>query len=331
VTTHATERPIALAASGGGHLELLASVDDALNGHSTVWVASPGARASALAECGRTVRELPNPGRQFLKYGANLRAAVGAVLRDRPRVVVTSGAGSVVPYSLLARLTGAKVIFIETMARVTNPSASGRVLSRVASTVLVQWPEMERVYRGAIVCRPALCEAVAPSHSEGEGTFVAVGTHSEPFDRLLKLVDGAVGKGLLPQPVIAQGGVSTYKPRNFEVVAWLPPDEIEPAIERSRYVVCHAGSGVISSALRAGRRPLVLPRREGYGEHFDDHQIQLARRLDDLGLVVRIQGFDLLPEQVQAADGGPPQAALKIGFPSVDEALTTALAAAGRT
>ncbi len=328
--THATDRPIALAASGGGHLELLTSVDDALDGHSTVWVASPGARASALVECGRTVRELPNPGRKFLRYGGNLRAAVAALLKDRPRVVVTSGAGSVVPYSLLARLTGAKVIFIETMARVTNPSASGRVLSRVASTVLVQWPEMERVYKGAIVCRPALCEAVAPSRNEGQGTFVAVGTHSEPFDRLLKLVDDAVGKGLLPGPVIAQSGVSTYKPQNFEAQPWLPPDEIEPAIERSRYVVCHAGSGVISSALRAGRRPLVLPRREGYGEHFDDHQIQLARRLDDLGLIVRIQGFTLLPDQLAAADEGPPQAEIRAGFPSVDEALSTAVEALGR-
>jgi UDP-N-acetylglucosamine transferase subunit ALG13 len=321
VSNQLGRRTVHLAASGGGHLELLTSVEEALEGCTTVWVASPGARASALAACGATVRELPNPGRRITRYGANLRAAIAAVAADRPRLVVTSGAGSVVPYSVFAWLTGAKVVFIETMARVTDPSASGRVLSRIASAVLVQWPEMEEVYRGSIVCRPALCEEVAPSREQGEGTFVAVGTHSEPFNRLLKLVDKAVEEGQLPGPVVAQGGVSTYTPRNFEVVPWLPPDEIEAAIQRARYVVCHAGSGVISSALRAGRRPLVLPRRKGYGEHFDDHQIQIARRLDGLRLVVRLQGFAVTAEQVRAADAGVPAAELKVSFPSVDEAL----------
>jgi len=59
-------------------------------------------------------------------------------------------------------------------------------------------------------------------------------------------------------------------------------------MENAEYVVCHAGSGLISAALRAGRRPLVLPRLARHGEHFDDHQTQIVAKLERLGLVVAI-------------------------------------------
>jgi UDP-N-acetylglucosamine--N-acetylmuramyl-(pentapeptide) pyrophosphoryl-undecaprenol N-acetylglucosamine transferase len=313
-----------VAASGGGHLELLTWIDEALDGHERVWVVSPGSRAAALAESGATVREVPNPGRRIWKFGGNIRAAVAIVKKERPQLIVTSGAGSVVPFCVLARLAGAKVVFVETMARVSNASRSGKVLSRIASEVLVQWPEMSRVYPGSKVCRPALCEEVATARGPGWGTFVAVGTHSEPFDRLLRIVDDAVEEGLLPGPLVAQSGVSTYRPRNYRTVDWLAPYEVEAMISRSRYVVCHAGSGVISSALRGGRRPLVLPRLKRLHEHFDDHQIQLASRLGEMGLVVPLEGR-LTRDALRLAED-PPEQQFASDAPSVEEALTSALA-----
>jgi UDP-N-acetylglucosamine transferase subunit ALG13 len=61
-------------------------------------------------------------------------------------------------------------------------------------------------------------------------------------------------------------------------------------------VICHAGSGIISSALRSGRRPLVLPRRAQHGEHVDDHQLQLAGRLAGYGFAT------LLRDEITEAD-----------------------------
>jgi UDP-N-acetylglucosamine--N-acetylmuramyl-(pentapeptide) pyrophosphoryl-undecaprenol N-acetylglucosamine transferase len=60
--------------------------------------------------------------------------------------------------------------------------------------------------------------------------------------------------------------------------------------------VCHGGAGIISSALAAARRPIVVPRRASLGEHVDDHQYQLTRKLADWGLVVAVE------ERVTAAD-----------------------------
>ena len=53
--------------------------------------------------------------------------------------------------------------------------------------------------------------------------------------------------------------------------------------------MCHAGAGIISAALAAGRKPIVVPRRAALGEHVDDHQHQLASKLADWDLVVPVQ------------------------------------------
>jgi UDP-N-acetylglucosamine transferase subunit ALG13 len=315
-----------LVASGGGHLELLSWLHGALGGYRRVWVVSPGARASALVGAGESVHQIPNPGRSLSKVRANLRAALAAIRRDRPRLIITSGAGSIVPYVVLARLLGARVIFIETTARVTNASKSGRVLSRVASSVIVQWPELTRVYPGSTVCRAVFLDQASYGRAVGNGTFVAVGTHSEPFDRLLELVDDAVERGLLPGPVVAQTGVSGYRPQHYAASPWLPPAALTEAVTRARYVVCHAGSGIMLAALRAGHRPLVLPRLGRHHEHFDDHQRQLANRLAELGLIVALDG-PLTAAHLRAADAGPAAPRMP-DLPSLDDAVTSALAEA---
>jgi UDP-N-acetylglucosamine transferase subunit ALG13 len=159
----------------------------------------------------------------------------------------------------------------------------------------------------------------------GEGTFVAVGTRREPFDRLLRIVDDAVGAGLLPGPVTAQSGHSAYAPRHYDTVAWLTPEHVEEAARRARYVVCHSGSGIIGAALRNGHRPLVLPRLRCNGEHVDDHQLQIAQKLEAMGLAVALDG-PIEDADVRAAAAPLPDAARDAGAPSVADALRAAVA-----
>jgi UDP-N-acetylglucosamine transferase subunit ALG13 len=207
----------------------------------------------------------------------------------------------------MASQAGARLVYVETMARITNPSMTGRVLSRLAGDVLVQWPEMAEVYPGAEVCRPALLETIGVPAGEGRGTFVAVGTWREPFDRLLEMVDDAVRDGVLPGPVHAQTGVSAYRPRHYLAEPHLEPDELERAIAGAEVVICHAGSGIVSGSLRAGRRPLVLPRLREHGEHVDDHQVQIAGKLAEYGLA-RILGDEITREDLLAAGEPLPRA-----------------------
>ena len=315
-----------LAGSPGGHLDLLTVVGPTLDG-SRVWVTSPGPQADDLERRGEHVERLPEYGRSPVKVLPNLRNAIRVLREVRPAVVVASGASLVVPFCLLARLTGSRVVFIETTARVGDASMSGRVISRISDAVLVQWAETAARYRRSVLCRPALWEQIQLGE-EGEGTFVAVGTRHEPFDRLLRAVDEAVAAGLLPGPVIAQSGHTRYAPRTYEPVAWLNPAQIDEAARRARFVVCHSGSGIIGVALRNGRRPLVLPRLHGHGEHVDDHQVQIARKLEQMGLAVALDG-EIGAAHVAAAAAPLPEAAVA-GDPSVADALRAAMTARER-
>ena len=321
-----------LVASLGGHLELLTSTADTLDGVERVWVTSEGARAQSLRTQGDRVLTLPRLDRSSASVRTVL-AGIVLALRERPRVVVTSGAGLAVPFCLTARLLGARLVFVETMARVRTGSASGRLLSRVTRHVLVQWPELLAVYPGAVVCRPALLEEVGRlGGGGGSGTFVTVGSHDQPFERLLGMVRSAAAAHQLPEPVFVQRGVSVAEPKTttgtvstepWQDAAFITPAEFVGRVADASVVVSHGGAGAISTALRSGRRPLVVARRRESGEHVDDHQEELVAKLDQLGLIVLVGGTELTEEHVQRAttpfvwDGGEP------GLPSVGHELAS--------
>lgn len=293
-------RPVIhLACSRGGHFDLLLRHQGAFEGWRVVWVTQQSARAERLRLDGARVHVLGEWDRRRLLRTAAVTTwrSLGLVLRQRPRVVVTSGSGIVVAFCGMARLAGARVVFVETSARVRGASSSGKVLSRIAHDVIAQWDEMEDVYAGATIARTSVVEELATEPAtKGTGTIVVVGTHSQPFDRLLRMVDDAVERGVLSEPITAQIGPSHYRMKHGDARELITPEEMATGITAARYVVCHSGTGTISTALRAGHRPLVLPRLNRHGEHFDDHQVQIVDKLASLDLVVP------LSDEIRASD-----------------------------
>jgi UDP-N-acetylglucosamine:LPS N-acetylglucosamine transferase len=301
---------VCIATSHGGHLELLVALADAYAGRDHLFVTAPSAQAGELEAAGHRVEYVPNPHRSPLRLLRNVAGAIRIARRERPRVVVSSGAGVAVPFCIAARALGARLVFIENMARVERGSVSGRLLYPLARDFLVEWPELRKAFPRAQVCRPALLEdgpAVAPAESP-RGTLVAAGTHGQPFDRLLALADDAAGAGLLPEPLTVQGGSSGYRPRNFEARPILPHDEFEQAMGTAEIVLTHGGAGTVSLAIRSGKRPLVLPRRRRHGEHHDDHQVDMVAKLESLGLAVSLDERSLLEALPLGRERPPPVA-----------------------
>jgi UDP-N-acetylglucosamine transferase subunit ALG13 len=128
--------------------------------------------------------------------------------------------------------------------------------------------------------------------------LVTVGTHEQPFDRLI------VAAGALPgqERVLVQAGVSRLRPPRCEVVDWLEPDDLQEAMRRARIVVCHGGPATIFEAVAAGHVPIVVPRDPRRGEHVDDHQVRFVRRIasrvhalyDPAGLASAVADHDLI-------------------------------------
>ncbi|MGC8786190.1 MAG: PssD/Cps14F family polysaccharide biosynthesis glycosyltransferase [Anaerolineae bacterium] len=76
--------------------------------------------------------------------------ALRTLVRTHPQAIISTGPGPAVPVSILAKLLGVKVIYIETGSRVFELSTSGRILYRCADLFFVQWPELQRKYPRAI-------------------------------------------------------------------------------------------------------------------------------------------------------------------------------------
>jgi len=72
---------------------------------------------------------------------ATLQSLV-ALVRVRPRAILSAGPGVAVPACALAKLLGVKVIYIETGSRVFALSSTGKILYRLADMFFVQWPEL---------------------------------------------------------------------------------------------------------------------------------------------------------------------------------------------
>jgi UDP-N-acetylglucosamine:LPS N-acetylglucosamine transferase len=80
---------------------------------------------------------------------ANLLLAWRLVRTRRPRTVVTTGAGIAVPFCYVARLFGCRVVYVECLSRVSEPSLTGRLVAPVVHDFYVQWPQLVAQYRDA--------------------------------------------------------------------------------------------------------------------------------------------------------------------------------------
>jgi UDP-N-acetylglucosamine transferase subunit ALG13 len=132
--------------------------------------------------------------------------------------------------------------------------------------------------------------------------LVTVGTHEQPFDRLVQAAAELGGD----EHLVVQYGTSKLPHGRGEWVDFMSFDELAEQARRARVVVCHAGVGSIVLARRYGHRPIIMPRRPHFDEHVDEHQMSLTRRLEKAGLVTVVEDAEQLAAAVQAPAGVAP-------------------------
>jgi len=152
--------------------------------------------------------------------------------------------------------------------------------------------------------------------------LVTVGTHEQPFDRLMNAVV-ALGDS---EPMLVQYGTCTITNGPGEWVDFLPFDELEARTRGARVLVCHAGVGSIMLARRCGLKPVVMPRRHHLGEAVDDHQLPLAQRLARGPQVAiqfnkRLANADLLEKVNRVIDASLAMEAITFGTADHREAV----------
>ena len=108
--------------------------------------------------------------------------------------------------------------------------------------------------------------------------FVSVGTHEQPFNRLMQALDKLIMDGKIKEQVVIQGGYSTYIPQDATFYKLMDFDIMNDYMHRARIVITHGGPATIIMALQNEKIPIVVPRQKKFDEHINNHRLNLQNR-----------------------------------------------------
>lgn len=119
--------------------------------------------------------------------------------------------------------------------------------------------------------------------------FVTVGTHEQPFNRLLQKIDELKEKGIINEEVIMQTGFSTYEPKYCTWSSLLPYSQMVQNVKEARIVITHGGPASFIMPLQIGKTPIVVPRQKQFDEHVNNHQVDFSKAVaEHMGTIITV-------------------------------------------
>ena len=132
--------------------------------------------------------------------------------------------------------------------------------------------------------------------------FVTLGSQKFQFDRLLKKLDELLENGQITDAVFAQIGYSNYRPQHFEYEQLLNREEFAHRMQECDIVLTHGGTGAIVSAVKKGKKVIAVARLSKYGEHVDDHQIQILRQFEEMNLILPCYEIEKMGQKLKEVE-----------------------------
>ena len=209
--------------------------------------------------------------------------------------VLSTGAGVAFACFIVCKFKRINFFYIESIARVQTPSLTGKMLALFQSSNLYtesvyfdsrKWKKIETFFSDYSL-QKSLGNRRNPQELK---IFVTVGTvHKYKFQRMVDLVRSVLTSR---DDVIWQIGDTRSSHLPGTVHRELSEVEIARKVDWADVVITHSGVGSILNILDRGKYPIIIPRLSNYGEHVDDHQIEIASKISKLGLGLVI--FDSL-------------------------------------
>lgn len=141
---------VCLVGSSGGHLTHLYMLKPFWQEKERFWVTFDKQDAASLLS-GEQVYHCYFPTNRNIKNLIRNTILAWKVLgKEKPDLIVSSGAAVAVPFFYLGKLFGAKTVYIEVFDRIDKPTLTGKLVYPVADRFIVQWEEMKQVYPKAI-------------------------------------------------------------------------------------------------------------------------------------------------------------------------------------
>ena len=138
---------ICLAASAGGHLVQLLKVADCWQSYDRFFVTTSDAVAKKLSAQGNVFVVGESNRNNPFKMLMVLSKCISIIIKERPDVVLSTGAAHGCLLCLIGKLFGAKVVWLDSIANTEKLSFSGRIVRPFANLILTQWPGVAKKYK----------------------------------------------------------------------------------------------------------------------------------------------------------------------------------------
>ena len=298
-------RKYLFAASTGGHLAQLVRFSNSLDPHpDSMWVTFETPQSISLLR-GKRVTYVPYIASRDYSGVARALAPITRVLHaEHFDEVISTGAALALAAMGTAAFARVPRTYIESVSRVEGPSLTGRILASLHLADLYtqhagwaggRWKNHESV----LSLFRSVPNPTPPVAGRPLRAFVTLGT-IRPF-RFDSVLDSLVASGSLSEESVWQVGVTDRRELPGRVVAQVGGDEFMEQARGADVVVTHAGVGTILALLEAGIHPVVVPRRKERREHVDDHQLQISRLVDRLGVATVVEADALTEADLRRA------------------------------
>lgn len=141
---------ICLVGSSGGHLTHLYMLKPFWENKDRFWVTFDKEDARSLLENEKIYPCYYPTNRNIKNLIRNTVIAIKILKREKPDLIISSGAAVAVPFFYIGKMFGAKTIYIEVFDRIDKSTMTGKLVYPIADKFIVQWEEQKKVYPKAI-------------------------------------------------------------------------------------------------------------------------------------------------------------------------------------
>ena len=148
---------ICLVCSSGGHLIQCYNLSSWWEKYKHFWITFDKIDAKSILSTEKDVIYGFYPtNRNIFNLFRNLILAFKVLTKKRPNVIFSTGAGIAIPFFLIGKIIGAKLIYLEVYDRIDSPTITGKVLYPIVDLFLIQWKEQKKYYPKARLWGQAL-------------------------------------------------------------------------------------------------------------------------------------------------------------------------------
>lgn len=126
--------------------------------------------------------------------------------------------------------------------------------------------------------------------------LVTLGTQDKSFKRLLEAIEKQIKLGKIKEEVIVQAGLTNFESDSMEIFDFIPYEKFDEFTSKCDLLITHGGVGSIITGLKHNKKVIAAARLEKYGEHTNDHQLQILDNFKKAGYILTLDNFDRLDE-----------------------------------